>query len=640
MWKLALPILLLLVALGVAASTDPPRPRADLVINNSGDLNTLDIHRMTWMKDLRVAGALWEGLVSTDLFTPDLRIRPAVASSWEISPDSRTYTFHLRPEARWSNGSPVTSRDFRETWRRACTVDAAGDYIGLFKLIKGVGAYCDWREGALKAFAEDPATPPPGPERAAAARALWQTTLAKFDELVGLRTPDEHTLVVELERPTAYFLGLCAFEPLGPLSMPVVDRFQSIDPVSARVVWDQGWTKPPNLVTNGPFVVSSWRFKRDMRLDQNPHYWNAAAISVRSIDIPAADDPNAQVLSFLSGSVDWVADVSVDYKRDLLARKRQYIREHQALFDSLAAQGLDPVAIDRRMPPDPRQNIHAFPAFGTYFFNFMCSPTLADGRANPFADARVRRAFAMAVDRRAVSELRGIDERPVSTLIPPGGIPGYTSPTGVPSDASAARSLLAQAGHSACQGLPTIEILINKDGGHDLVAQSIARDWQRELGAQVVIVTKEIKAFREDLHRKNFMVSRAGWFGDYADPTTFLDLNRSTDGNNDRGYASPAFDALLDRAADEPDAGRRMRLLEAAEALLVNDDCPIIPLVQYSQLFLFDPHRLSGISPHTRQKQSLQLLEILGDGIGAEKPREMERPVAPSAAQSAASPPM
>ncbi len=621
MWKPAASLALVLVLLGALALGERARPRADYVFNNSGDINTLDIHRMSWMKDLRIAGAVLEGLVAMDVFSAGLEIRPAAAERWAVSADRRTYTFHLRENAKWSNGRPVVAEDFRRTWLRGSLPDIGPDYLNLFELIKGVKGFAQRREAAVKRFgAERRLT---GEARAAAAGALWEACKADWAANVGVRVKDERTLEVELERPTPYFLQVLAFEVLSPLYMDVVERYQRVDAESGRVILESGWTKPPNLVGNGPFELVGWRFKRDLRLERNRHYWNPGGINVDSIDVPAADDPNAQVLSFMSGGVDWVADVSVDYKRDLLARKRAYMSEHTALYERLKGEGLDPVAIDRRMPPDPRQNVHAFPAFGTYFFNFMCRATLPDGRANPFADARVRRAFVMAVDRQAVSDIRGIDERPTGTLIPAGSIPGYRSPRGVGFDPAGARALLAGAGHAGGEGLPTIEVLINKDGGHDLVAQSMARDWRRELGVEVVLAIKEIKVFREDLRNHNFMVSRSGWFGDYTDPTTFLDVNRTGDGNNDRLYSNPRFDALLDAANNEVDVDKRMRILEEAEALLVNEDCPIIPLVQYSQLFLFNPHRISGISPHIRQKQVVELVDVLGDGKGAERALEI-----------------
>lgn len=620
MWKFLLPIAALLAVLAGAVVSDGPGPKADVVFLNRGDVNTLDVQRMSWMQDFRVAIAIYEGLVRTDVFSHEFAKVPGVAERWEVSEDGRTWTFHLRSNAKWSNGAPLTAQDFVYSWRRAMLPDLVGDYAKLFTLIDGGKAFYDWRTEAIKAFTAEGQ----GRPRPAEAEALWKATLVKFDELVALKATDERTLVMRTVRRLPYWLDIVAFEAFFPVYGPEVDRWQSVDPVTGKLEFESGWTKPPNLVSNGKFKVTQWRFKRDMRLERNTHYWNQADIHVDSILLPSVGDPNAAVLSFQTGTVDWLSDVVPDYRSDLLRAKREYQAEHKALYDSLVAQGLDPVAIDRRMPPDPRQNIHSFPAFGTYFYNINCSPRLNDGRVNPFADPRVRRAFAMAVDRRNIAEnVRRSGERPATELIPPGSMPGYTAPKGVGFDPEGAAKLLAEAGFAGGQGLPVIEVLFNRDGGHDVIAQAIKRDWEQYLGVSVRLDMKEIKVFRNDLQNHNFMVARAGWFGDYGDPTTFLEINRTGDGNNDRRYSSERFDGLLDRADAESDPAKRLEILAEAERVLVAEDLPLIPIFHYSLVMMFDPHRISGVSPHPRQKQNMSLLDVLDDGKGADRAKEM-----------------
>lgn len=633
MLRLAATLALLLAALAIGVLADRPLPPADFTLINRGDVTTLDVQRMSWMQDLRIAAALWEPLVRNDVFSHEYRKVPAVAESWSVSPDGRTYTFRLRADARWSNGQPVRSSDFRYAWRRGLLPETAGDYTNFYGLFSGAAEWARWRSEAQQQFARQSA----GRPRPREAEALWRETLDRYERDVGVRCPDDRTLVVQLERPVPYFLEILAFEAMLPVYPPAIDACTVIDPVTAMARVDTAWTKPPNLVTNGPFMLTSWRFKRDMRLERNPFYWNAAAISVDAINIPSVSDPNASVLAFQTGAVDWVSDVTPDYRGDMVRAKRQYQAEHAELYRTLLRQGLDPVAIDRRMPPDPRQNIHVFPAFGTYFYNFNCAPTLADGRPNPFADRRVRRAFALAVNKQVVADtIRRLEEPVARTLIPPGSLDGYASPDGLPCapDPAAidqARRLLAEAGYPDGRGFITVEILFNKDGGHDLIAQSIKKDWERNLGVSVVLQQKEIKVFRADLKQKNYMISRAGWFGDFGDPTTFLEINRTGDGNNDRAFSSPEFDALLAAAEIEPDAAARSRILAQAERLLVEVEVPFIPIHHYNQVYLFNPHRLSGISPHPRQKQSLFRADILGDGKGADTPLELPpRPVLPA----------
>ena len=111
--------------------------------------------------------------------------------------------------------------------------------------------------------------------------------------------------------------------------------------------------------------------------------------------------------------------------------------------------------------------------------------------------------------------------------------------------------------------------------------QAVAKDWQEQLGINVAIIVRELKVFRNDLKSQNYMVSRGSWFGDYGDPTTFLDLNRADDGNNDRKYASAEYDGILNEAREQADPDKRLALLTKAERLIVEEDVPLIPIFTY-----------------------------------------------------------
>jgi oligopeptide transport system substrate-binding protein len=646
MLKILAPVILLVLVVAATLVTDRPQPRADFAFVNRGDVNTLDLQKMSWMQDLRVARILFEGLVANDVFTHDYAIIPAAAERWELSESGLEYTFHIRHDARWSNGEPVRASDFVYSWRRAILPDTAADYTKLFQLIEGASAYADWRQAQLDAYAERDLSGLNAEERRAQAEALWQEAQAKFDEMVALRAVDDRTLWVKLELPTPYFLDLLAFAVFYPVYPPLVRQYESVDPQTGFLQAKTGWTKPPELVSNGPYMLTSWRFKRDMRFEQNPHYWNREALNLETISTPSINDPNAAVLAYTSGVVDWVSDVTPAYRADMLLDKMRFYDENREKYEQLKAQGLDMFEIDRQLPDDPRKDIHAVPAFGTYWYNFNCLPTLPDGRKNPFADARVRRAFAMTVDKQSiVDDVQRLGNPVARTIIPKGSIGGYESPEGLDcvSDAKTeaqkqaiiaeARQLLVEAGYPTPQDVPTIEILFNKDGGHDLIAQVVQKNWQEYLGVSVRLAQKEIKVFRDDLKKQNYMVSRAGWYGDYGDPTTFLDINRIDDGNNDRKYHNPRYEQLLDQAAVELDAEKRMAMLSEAERITMDVDLPLVPLFHYMTVYLFDPDTLSGLNPHPRTEQNVYLFDILDDGKGSD--RVLTMPPLPPAGEAA-----
>ena len=128
---------------------------------------------------------------------------------------------------------------------------------------------------------------------------------------------------------------------------------------------------------------------------------------------------------------------------------------------------------------------------------------------------------------------------------------------------------------------------------------------------RVELVQVEGRVASDRLKHQQYMIARSSWFGDYGDPTTFLDISLSGNNNNDRRYASPEYDALMARARAAMPAAERMKILEEAERLCVEGDAPVIPLFHYTQFYLFDPRVLTGLSAHPRQIQHLFLLDRL-----------------------------
>ena len=146
--------MLLVAMLTALARLDVNPSSADLVYVNRGDVFTLDPQRMSYLKDFRMAYALYEGLVRWD--NADFSIQPAASDLPDISADRLTYTFHIKPEAKWSNGDPVTSHDFLYAWKRLLFPDTAADYSNLFFLIDGASEFWTWRNDQLAEFAQEP----------------------------------------------------------------------------------------------------------------------------------------------------------------------------------------------------------------------------------------------------------------------------------------------------------------------------------------------------------------------------------------------------------------------------------------------------------------------------------------------------
>ena len=234
--------------------------RQELVFNNGAEPETLDPHVMTGVPEHTLALALFEGLTSHHPET--LQALPGVAEWWEISDDGTVYTFHLRRDAKWSNGDPVTAEDFRWSWKRALDPATASQYA--YQLYAVVNAQ-RFNAGETKDFAE-----------------------------VGCEAVDAHTFRVTLAAPTPYFLDLTSFETLMPVHRATVEEHGI------------AWTQPRNFVGNGPFVVSEWKPRDEIVMTPNPHYWNAGIVRLRTIRAKALDDMNTAYNEYLAGKLDWM----------------------------------------------------------------------------------------------------------------------------------------------------------------------------------------------------------------------------------------------------------------------------------------------------------------------------------------------
>jgi oligopeptide transport system substrate-binding protein len=608
-------VIFLVLALFASVSLDSPLPPADLVIIERSDCYTLDPQRMSYQHELRRARVIYETLVN--LRARDCEIVPGVAERWEISDDNLTYTFHLRADARWSNGDPVTSRDFAYSWRRAILPDSAADYSALFFAIRGAKPFHERRNAAIAAFTAAPGDP----------AALWADTVADFERSVAIETPDDRTLVVHLEKPLAYFLDLCAFPCFAPVHPPTVERFVSFEAATGRAIQRHDWTKPGKIVTNGAYVPTVWRYKRDMRLSRNPHYWARDTVLADTVECRTVENPNTGVLSFQSGGADWLTDLGPEYKTEMLAERRAYLERFRADLDAGLAQGRIEDDIVGLLPPPgagERRDARGFNAFGTDFFSFNCRPTVSSGRANPFADARIRRAFALAVNKQELIErVTRLGERVATTLVPPGSIPGYPVIAGLGYDTERARAELKAAGYedrdgdgivedAAGERFPTVDILYSTASPrYQNLALAMRDMWKRELGVPAECRGKDSKLYKEDLKKGNFMIARGGWYGDYGDPTTWLDLQRTGNGNNDRGYENPEFERRMDEAeaiGAAGDADARLAKLAEVERWLFTEEVPLMPICNYVTVYMYDPSRLVGITEHPRLEQDISAL--------------------------------
>ncbi|MEX2212907.1 MAG: peptide ABC transporter substrate-binding protein [Phycisphaeraceae bacterium] len=566
--------------------------RADLVFASSSEHNSLDPQQLSWSHDIRIVENLFEPLVKIKI--PELTPEPGVAESWTISEDGKTYTFKLRKDAKWSNGDLVKASDFVYAWRRALLPDLAADYTQLLWVIKGAEAFFNWRTAELETYAKLPAKEK-SEERAAA---LMKKTYAHFSETVGLATPDDFTLVVTLERPVPYLLELAAFITWVPVHANTCDAQTLMDPESGRLIQDPYWTRPaesatdekPALVCNGPYVLQRRRFRRDLLLVANKQFRDYALMGNKSVLEVIVPDGQAQYLMFTRGEVDWIPSFTGGQMGPELLRQKialERLKEFRMPFTG--------EAIAAELPS--RDFVHPVPSAGTYYYMFNCNEKLIDGTPNPLHDPRVRLALSLAIDRdRIVNAVTRLGQPVAATFVPVGSLPNYDAPkeAGVLFDPARARKVLAEAGYPGGKGIKGLTIIYNTGSEHENTAQSIAYTWKHELGIDVPIKGVETTALGDAHKKQDYSIARAGWNGDYLDPTTFLDKFLKDNGNNDSKYNNPKFESLMKEAATQLDPKKRMALLREAETIMLQD-AAIAPIYQSVTIDLYDSAKVKNM---------------------------------------------
>ena len=218
---------------------------------------------------------------------------------------------------------------------------------------------------------------------------------------------------------------------------------------------------------------------------------------------------------------------------------------------------------------------------GTYYYRLNTTRP-------PFDDARVRKAFALALDREdLVRNVVRMGRKPASHFTPP-DTAGYTSAHSVGYDVAEARRLLAEAGYPDGQGFPEVTLLYNTSESHKEIAETAQAMWSQALGVDVTLRNQEWKVYLESMTQLDYDIVRSAWVGDFVDPITFLECFTTDNGNNRTGWSSAAYDALIADAVRTADQDARFATLQEAEAILL-DELPVIPVYFYTNAWLQAP---------------------------------------------------
>jgi oligopeptide transport system substrate-binding protein len=592
--------------------TDPPRDNVLRYVSGS-EPESLDPQISDGQPEARIYMALFEGLAEYDPKTTTPI--PALAERWEINNDSSEFTFHLRRDGRFSNGDPITARDFVYTIRRGMSPKLASRNAGLAYYIKYAKAYNAGDvfvlDPAAKAFllekdfaeatdqrAKSPLSSqpvgsvtdeyPPVPEdktpdantpfhqfmhsparvvlpadekkrnaildanpKLKAAVSGKQLVLVTPED-VGVEAVDDYTLRISLAQPAPFFLSLMPHQFFRVIHQKTVEKFGA------------AWTDPANIVTSGPFTLEAWKHYDRVVVKRDPMYWDAANVHLDGIVFYAVVDNTTMMNLYKAGYIDAMLNHAVPAAwLDMIVPMKDYMDAPEATIE---------------------------------YYQFNC-------KRPPTNDVRVRKALNMGMDKKALGAWRSV--KALTAITPEGMFPGYPQPKGDPFDPEKAKSLLADAGYRDNSGkfdpkkfpVDQIEISINPDGNNIPTAEFIQAQWKQNLGVTIPIKIMEQKTFlaaRSKLEYKG--ISRNGWGADYMDPFTFLGLYYTPTGNNGTGWWDPRYAALLDEANSTGDRQKRFELMAKAEALALEAQ-PVMPLFTTSARWMKKPY-VKGMYPN------------------------------------------
>jgi oligopeptide transport system substrate-binding protein len=461
---------------------------------NGAELKSLDPHFVDGSNESTVEGDILTGLFACDAAGRPI---PGAATRWEISPDGKNWTFHLRDET-WSDGRPLTAHDFVFAWQRLLDPKTGASY-----------AYNLW---VLKnAHAISAARLPPS--------------------ALGVAAPDDKTLVVRLEHPAAYLPELLTHDTAYPLPRHVV------------LAKGNAWSKPGNFVGNGAYVPKEWVVNDHLTLVKNPRFYDAANVRIDVVNYYPTTDSNAALRQFRAGELDTQTPIpltSIEWLRKTMPQ----------VLHTVPYTGLSYISINLKHPP--------------------------------LNDIRIRRALNLGIDREVLTQkVLRLGEPPAYGIVPP-GIANY--PFGAAYDWRAqpmagriakAQWLMRQAGYGPDNPLRLVFETFDEPNNKRIAA--VLQAMLRDVWIYIDIVSIDAAVHGRNMITGNYDIGMASWFADFNDATNFLDLLRADAGNNYGRYNSPAYEALLNAAQDEPDGAKRGRMLEQAEAMALKD-YPWIPI--------------------------------------------------------------
>ncbi|MBL7199095.1 MAG: peptide ABC transporter substrate-binding protein [Anaerolineae bacterium] len=534
------------VEVEVTPTPEPGAKPVTLDVNLGTEPPQVDPALSTDTTSVQVDEILFLGLTDFDDVTSE--VIPELATDWSVSEDGLVWTFNMRDDVPWVRYNPATGD-------AAILTDDEGNP-------RMVNAH-DVEYGVKRTL--DPAT---GSDYAYVLYiiegAIDVNTGEEEDlDTIGVEAVDDYTVAFTLRQPAGYFPGIASMWVARPVYQPVIDEY------GAR------WIEPGIIVSNGPYLMESWKHFDSMSFVKNPHFYNADTVQIERIEAVMIVETSTSFAMYENNELDIAG----------------------APLEEMDRIKTDPVL---------SEELDIRPILCTYYYGFT-------NNKPPFDNPDVRRAFSAAIDRVSLVEnvTKG-GQIPANTFAPLGIFGNVSSDPDIAPWAldpelgkQQAKEFLAAAGYPDGEGFPTVTLMHNTSEGHRAIAEAIQAMWRDTLNVEVAVVNQEWGVYLDTLDKGTPLADmphiwRMGWCADYADQNNWLhEVFNNEEGANRlrRGCLDDTcteleeleFDQITKEAGAEQDPEKRKELYRQAELLLSEGEAAYAPIYYYSGVNLAKP---------------------------------------------------
>ena len=359
-------------------------------------------------------------------------------------------------------------------------------------------------------------------------------------DALGVKAIDDHTFEVTLSAPLPYFPQMTTHSTTFPAPQKVVEMH------------GDAWIKPENIVSNGAYVLTEHLPQERSTRERNAMYWDNDNTIIDKVVALVINDENVALTRYMAGELDRTEMPAGQFPR--------MSKEH------------------------PEEAI-SFPRLCNYYYTF----NLSENGPEEFKDVRVRKALALAVDRKIITENVMAGGQTEAYSFAPVATAGFEPPEAKMASMSQAErdamavELLAEAGYTKDNPL-SFDMMYNTSEGHKKIAVAMSQMWKQKLGVEVELSNQEWKVFLETRGNQDFELARGAWCGDYNEASTFLDLLDSKSGYNDGKFESARVDELLASAKTSSDATPMYTEVEE----IIAAEVPVIPVYHYAGVYMMD----------------------------------------------------